>query len=263
MSFKDALTLTFGDAAENHVNMQKLGGLSDRGFTLADLEQIASHFPNWELVHLNDYIYPAVSQKNVAEDAYVLVIKNGVNELFKGANGQPVNYSLQLYEEQKGLEKDTKAFMYGRVVNKHARHNLCFGYESQDPDYEKGKGRIYAFSELPYLNGLLNRLYELTGLSGQDLYAEGNYYYDPKKTGIGYHGDAERRKVIGVRLGASIDLNYVWYYDGEKASDRIKMPTLEHGDIYIMSEKAVGNDWKKKKILTLRHAAGCEKYTAI
>ena len=27
-----------------------------------------------------------------------------------------------------------------------------------------------------------------------------------------------------------------------------------------MSEKATGNDWKKKNIYTLRHAAGSKKY---
>jgi hypothetical protein len=30
-----------------------------------------------------------------------------------------------------------------------------------------------------------------------------------------------------------------------------------------MSEKAVGSDWKKKKIATLRHATGSEKFTKI
>jgi hypothetical protein len=35
---------------------------------------------------------------------------------------------------------------------------------------------------------------------------------------------------------------------------------LNHGDIYIMSDKAVGYDWKKRKIPTLRHAAGCKKF---
>ena len=31
---------------------------------------------------------------------------------------------------------------------------------------------------------------------------------------------------------------------------------LSHGDMYIMSEKATGNDWKKSSIETWRHAAG-------
>jgi hypothetical protein len=30
--------------------------------------------------------------------------------------------------------------------------------------------------------------------------------------------------------------------------------------MYVMSEKAVGFDWKKRIVPTLRHAAGCDKY---
>jgi hypothetical protein len=35
--------------------------------------------------------------------------------------------------------------------------------------------------------------------------------------------------------------------------------------MYIMSEKAVGSDWKKKKMLTLRHTAGKDtcKYSRV
>ena len=29
---------------------------------------------------------------------------------------------------------------------------------------------------------------------------ESNYYYDINKTGIGYHGDSERRKVVVIRI---------------------------------------------------------------
>jgi len=38
---------------------------------------------------------------------------------------------------------------------------------------------------------------------------------------------------------------------------------LEHGDIYFMSEKATGFDWKNRKIVTLRHAAGASKYISL
>jgi hypothetical protein len=38
---------------------------------------------------------------------------------------------------------------------------------------------------------------------------------------------------------------------------------LDDGDIYVMSEKAVGTDWKKKVIYTLRHSTGCAKFTTI
>jgi len=34
---------------------------------------------------------------------------------------------------------------------------------------------------------------------------------------------------------------------------------LDDGDVYFMSEKAVGYDWKHSSIYSLRHAAGNEK----
>jgi hypothetical protein len=33
--------------------------------------------------------------------------------------------------------------------------------------------------------------------------------------------------------------------------------------MYVMSYKAVGFDWKKKSIMTLRHAAGSDKFLVI
>ena len=89
------------------------------------------------------------------------------------------------------------------------------------------------------------------------LKAEGNYYFNAQKCGIGFHGDLERRRVIGLRLGATMLLHYQWHYRGERVGNRIVL-TLNHGDLYVMSEKAVGTDWHKKIIYTLRHAAGVE-----
>jgi hypothetical protein len=55
---------------------------------------------------------------------------------------------------------------------------------------------------------------------------------------------------------------YQWYRNGAPVGERIKFE-LNGGDVYAMSEKAVGTDWKSKKILTLRHAAGCDKFTTV
>jgi hypothetical protein len=33
---------------------------------------------------------------------------------------------------------------------------------------------------------------------------------------------------------------------------------LDHGDIYVMSEWAVGSEWKKSTLYTLRHCAGSD-----
>ena len=57
---------------------------------------------------------------------------------------------------------------------------------------------------------------------------------------------------MGVRLGGSGNLSYVWCENGEEVSKRIEIK-LNSGDIYIMSEKSVGNDWLSRKKLTLRH----------
>lgn len=146
--------------------------------------------------------------------------------------------------------------MYGRVVNKHARHNLCFADYSQDPDYQSGKGRVIAFNDVPILNQVREKLHLLIN---EYLVAEGNYYYDIKRCDIGYHGDAERKKVIGFRLGSELPLSYRWYLNSKPIGEKFILQ-LQHGDLYVMSEKAVGNDWKKKSIYTLRHAAGSAKF---
>ena len=149
--------------------------------------------------------------------------------------------------------------MYGRVVNKTARHNLCFDNTAQEPDYEKGKGRIIAYSQVPLLLNIRNSLLDYLGDKARDLTIESNLYYDITKCGIGFHGDSERMRVFGVRLGATIPLHYQWFIKNKSIGERIKL-SLNHGDCYVMSEKATGNDWKLRNTPTLRHAAGCSKF---
>ena len=81
-----------------------------------------------------------------------------------------------------------------------------------------------------------------------------------QKNGIGWHGDAERKKVIGVRLGKSAPLKFRWYKNSNVIGDTLSL-VLNSGDVYIMTEKTTGNDWKRKNIYTLRHSAISEKYT--
>jgi len=259
MNYKQTFTLTFGDVAENHYGMQKIGQLSNQGFTLENLHQVRQYFDNLNietrLIHLNQYL----SNDIQTEDAYVLIIKNGINCLLNDNDG-----ACKLYAEQDALEKDTKALMRGRVVNKRARYNLCFAEESQEPDYENGKGTIISFQQVPLLNELRNKFGSIIP-EANDLQVEGNYYYNLKDCGIGFHGDTERRKVIGVRLGATIPLVYAWYHRHEPVTEVINTDELklENGDIYFMSEKATGFDWKRSSKYTLRHAAGSKKYISI
>ena len=59
-----------------------------------------------------------------------------------------------------------------------------------------------------------------------------------------------------------MNLHYQWFLRSKPVGARV-IRILNHGDGYIMSEIATGNNWKKKKILTLRHAAGADKFTTI
>jgi len=60
--------------------------------------------------------------------------------------------------------------MYGRVVNKHARHNLCFADYEQDPDYENKKGRVVKFEDVPLTKFVREKLKEITELD--ELYCQ-------------------------------------------------------------------------------------------
>jgi hypothetical protein len=256
---KSVITLTFGDCAENHKGMEMIGTTAEKGqgFSLSDLREIQKNFTSigckTQLHMLN--IRPEHSE------AGLLVIKNGVDILLRKYMVDETKDTLA--KEQLELLWDKKAFMYGRVVNKHARWNICYDEEGHDPEYEEGKGRVVAYDDVPILSFLRNELFtEFFGNKGKDLKCEGNYYYDITKCGIGFHGDSERRKVIAIRLGASLPIHYQWFHNGKPVGDRMIFD-LDDGDMYVMSEKTVGTDWKSKKIYTLRHATGCDKFTTI
>lgn len=256
-----AVTLTFGDQAENHVGMEKIGKLADNGFSLEDLLAAKKVFEEKggeaELIDLREKSEHLGIQEN-GEEAYVLILRGGVNIFLKEWSCSDDDCLM----EQAKLTVDKKAFMYGRVVNKKARHNLCFGDSGQEPDYENGKGRIIGYSDVPILNHIREVIPTFLGDKGASLVAEGNYYYDPKTCGIGFHGDAERKRVVAIRLGVAIPLHYQWFQNAKPIGKRIKL-LLQHGDVYVMSEKATGFDWKKKIQYTLRHAAGCDAFLKI
>ena len=284
MLSKYTTTLTFCDRAENHVGMQQMGKLAPEGFTYEELKEV-QHLIGGDIIKLEcialcdgkhgvDGEYgcnneecrgkdicldtcntcPRLEYEYDVEDAYILIIRDGVNKLDIDLDA--------LTKEQASLTPDRKALMRGRVVNKHARGNLCFSEKGQEACYEEGKGTVIAYKDVPLTNSIKVKLGKIFGDKGKDLQCEGNYYYDPSKCGIGFHGDAERRKVIAVRLGKSMSLHYQWYIKTKVIGRRIKF-MLNHGDMYVMSDKAVGFDWKKRKIATLRHAAGAEKFLEI
>jgi hypothetical protein len=254
---KSTITLTFGDQAENHVGMQQMGKRVEEGegFQLEDLEAIYERIGSMGGI-VERYDLHDNDRGLDLPPAYLIVIRNAVSLFLSDVE----DAHRACFEEQASLPVDKKAFMYGRVVDKHARWNLCFDEKAQEPNYQKGKGRVIAWDEVPLTNRIVQQFPAYFGEKAQNLKGEGNYYYDTRVCGIGYHGDSERRKVIAMRLGASIPMCYQWYKNGEAVGDGMEIP-IYGGDMYIMSEKAVGTDWKKKTIYTLRHATGAKKFT--
>ena len=254
MSEKMCYTITYGDVAENHAKMQKIGELHANGYSIEKLleieEKVKSEGLITEMINLNEEIDESFEQ------ARVLVIRGAVQHIF----GELELDTKDLMEENDNLTMDKHALMRGRVVNKHARWNLCFADEDQEPNYEDGKGRIVSWKHIP----MMSRIREVISEWTDDvlLNAEANYYYDISKCGIGFHGDGERKKVVAIRMGETMPLYYQWYQNSNPVGKLFEI-TLNDGDMYIMSEKAVGFDWLKKKIGTLRHAAGSKKYTGI
>ena len=57
-------------------------------------------------------------------------------------------------------------------------------------------------------------------------------------------------------------IGFNWFHKNQPLGEKITL-NLNHGDIYVMSEKAVGQDWKKMNSYTLRHSAGADKYTKL
>lgn len=247
-------TVTFGDVAENHARMQKIGTLAENGYSVQQVtalhQKLSAEGLQCELVDLSSRWVG----EGVVEEACVLVIRRGVQFIL----GEKDTSSLM--HEHDGLTMDKHALMRGRVVNKHARWNLCFAEEDQEPVYEDGKGRIVAYKHIPLTQRVREKVAEWMeeGL----LNGEANYYYDISKCGIGFHGDAERRKVVAMRMGASMPLYYQWYQRSAPVGERVKIE-LHDGDMYVMSEKSVGFDWMKKIKGTLRHATGCDKFKVI
>ena len=283
---RSVISLTFSECVENNAGMQKIGitGKAGEGLTVGDCRAIKrkiiseySHVPEIEkrvkLFNLKSILETRIQSgkesKKIPEgaivpDAAVLIIKGGVDMIFG------IGFADKLFREQTKLETDKKMYAYGGVRNKHARHNLCFADFDQAADFDNGKGTIFAFHnpKIPFLKIVRDKLGSIhPKLEG--LLAEGNYYYDVDRCFINLHNDRERRKVLCVRLGADFPIIYQWYHGasgGVQFGEKIET-VLSHGDIYIMSEEAVGTDSLSNRIeyrnrFTLRHAAGFEHVLA-
>jgi len=257
----ERMSLTMGDAGENHAGMELVGKLMEEGsgMTISDLNLIQQHMERLgkkcEYMDMSAY----------GHESAVLVIRNYIED----------SVQKEIYEEISQIPWDTKYWdtRRSRVLNKHARSNLVFleGVE-QEPDYENAKGRIVDSDKLKMLGSVKRALIENieqgikdggSVTQGIPYIMEGNRYFNLNKCGIGHHGDAERTRVICLSIGSDYyPMQWVWFNKNKPVHAPYEIK-INSGDVYIMSEKAVGRDWKYSSKYTMRHAAGAVKYRSL
>ena len=270
MEVNNTITITYGEQSVTHIGMKKTGNMAESGLSIDELNEAERRFSanggkviSYDLKRLliDCEIDEIRSLLEFTEDAKFLVIENGVDVMLKDKGGS----HKDMYDEQNTLEHDRKYWDTRRkkVLNKNARGNLCFDEVGSPADLEdKHVGTVIAFKDVPWTNEVKESLPKFFGDKTKDMKAEGNYYYNKDKCGIGYHGDTERKITIGVRVGAAMPMCYQWFYKGKAVGKNLKI-MIPGGGLYAMSQKSVGSDWRKSSLLTLRHSAGCDSYTKI
>lgn len=158
---------------------------------------------------------------------------------------------------QGGVFTDSKKAIFNKQYNVNdaifAKKN--FVLDTTNEDFVEAT--INAFADLPMMQKMRKVLGSIVGVA-KDLNAEGNFYEVNTKSQIGYHGDTERTVVICVCLGLKGKLTYAWRAPNSSENLAERSFVLNSGDIYFMSEKAAGGDWKKRKLWRMVHKAESE-----
>lgn len=284
----ERISLTMAPGGENHRGNQLIGRMpiKGEGFKYSDIDIMGEKIrksmgDNVEVLNLNNLSgVEVINGLNSEDQARVLILrnwasKNTTEKIYKECveNKWDSKY-LDPNKYRTEIKEGKEVKVRGRVMNKLARTNLCYvAGMSQEPEYIEGKGTIVDLNSKSTLNSEVSRLRTTlqTALveGGSDSkveinVVEGNRYYDLKKTGIGFHGDTERVVVICLTIGGGggYPMRFQWFKDGMPIGNSIDL-ALNDGDVYIMSEKSVGADWKLRSKYTLRHSAGAERYRSL
>ena len=298
----ERMSLTMAPGGENNRGMEIIGRMpiKGEGFTAKDIEGLGPYFEAKTKLVMNKYGDRPVEvldlNKLSGDDTIgglvdddqgrVLILRDYISN-WHGGHGSdieiykeiaPIRWDAEYLDPNKyrtEIVDGKEVKVRGKRMNKLARTNLCFVADrEQKPAVFEGKGTIYDLKKMKFLNAAVERLRNdiakgliTIGSKTKVLInvVEGNRYYDLKTTGIGFHGDTERVVVICLTIGGGIKgfpMRWNWFHQGYPIGNPIDL-TIFDGDVYIMSEKALGADWKKKTFPTVRHAAGHNKYTSL
>lgn len=71
-----------------------------------------------------------------------------------------------------------------------------------------------------------------------------------------YKGTLNKKIIIGLYIGESLFFYFSWFKDDKPIGKTCRFK-LNHGDIYILTDKSLGCDFRKKNIPILKHCIGC------
>jgi len=123
---------------------------------------------------------------------------------------------------------------------------------------DKGENlhRILLKDDQIKLNRLRSALPNFFPSGIESLTTDAYKYFEPNKNGFSYQGS---RQVICVNLGHSLKVDFHWFHQGNPEGKPFHA-SMDHGDIYILSTKAMGADWEKKGVYSVQHAMGAQKF---
>jgi hypothetical protein len=255
-------TMTIRDEAFLHPNLKDFKlGVPGQGFSKANFDNLEKFLVEietpYERVHLNALL-PA-HRREEADFAEIFIIPHGVNIAAKDPQAADAIFKYLLT-----LEHDSKVVSYQKVCNRLAQQTLILVNGGSEHPAENGIGNVHDFLKVPHMETVRKSLATWTGMAAvANNVAECNQYKNTvskrNQCGVGFHGDAESTNVCALRFGVTFPFSYQWFQNSLPVGHRF-CKDLDHGTLYLMSQKAVGKDWKKRSILTLRHCAGRGKY---
>ena len=251
-------SLTIGNGGENHTGMEFLGNMRKKGqgwdidrllYAKEIMENIFDK--QVDLYNLNKGCLEGVTipDGQKPNDAYLMVVRGFLSD----------KVHQNMIKELGSYVWDRKYWDTRRqkVLNKLARANVCYGKEGREANYAEGKGTIVGFEQSPLVGNLL-KVVEIL-MRDKDLIVEGNQYDDVSKNGIGPHGDSERVCVSCLRVGESMPMKFGMFWNCKLRGKPFET-VMNGGDLYFMSEEAVGAEWKSRSKWVWRHCAGAKKY---
>lgn len=253
---KSAITISLSESVSHGNDMWRIGIKSKTGFSNDELLRIFYSLPQGlcDLINLKDVLPTTLYE---IPDAYILIIRSMYLEYANKIFNTMVNIESSNEDGNiTGVQWDNQRFNKDKIVTNKLHSKLLFldigsEYKVQFNHFEK-RGTIYNVRRMPELFQFAT---EMTSLLMRSFYVEGTNYYNTNECYSPLSQNKESKQVVNLHLGNSIPLHFKWFHNTTEVSDLVSIQ-LNHGDVYIMNEVALGSVKESKSKLYLKHGIG-------